>query len=101
MDCISPSTAATESATSGKPASWLDLEPHIHDARSAARVLSILLDEALRSHHPLQKSGDGYASLWLSDEIIDALNFTTTNLLVATRQAADTFNAASDARQRD
>lgn len=98
MDYATPSTTASESATTptAKPASWLDLEAPIYEARSAARVLSILLDEALKSQHPLQKSGDGYVSLWLGDDIIDALNYTATNLLVATGEAARTFEQLPD-----
>jgi hypothetical protein len=51
------------------------------------------------SKHPSLKSGDGYTLLWLGDDIIDALGFTATNLLIATSAAADTFKAVTVARK--
>ena len=99
MDYAPTSTTSSESATSGEQPTLLDLEQPIYDARSAARVMAFLLDEALKSRHPLQKSGDGYTSLWLGDDIIDALNYTATNMLIATGQAADTFKAVTVARK--
>jgi hypothetical protein len=99
MDYAPTSTASSESATSGEQPSLLDLEQPIYDARSAARVLRFLLDEAMMSKHPSLKSGDGYTLLWLGDDIIDALGFTATNLLIATGQAAGAFKAVADARK--
>jgi hypothetical protein len=97
-DTTTTTSHAPATALDAKPASWLDLEPHVYEARSAARVLHFLLTEALDSQHPLQKSGEGYQSLWLGEDIVDALNYTVTKILVATRQTAEAFEQVVAAR---
>ena len=74
--------------------SWLDLEPHVHDAPAAAKVTYFLIQELLDSEHPLHPSGkdSGYKSLWIGTDLVHAVQFALTALLVHTREAADTFD---------
>lgn len=75
-------------------ASWLDLEPHVHDAAAAAKVTYFLIQELLDSEHPLHPSGkdNTYKSLWIGCDLMHAVQFALTTLLVHTREAADTFD---------
>ena len=84
-------TTHTTSAT--RTASILDLELPITDSKAAARIVAIIVDEILSSHHRSVTTPKGTTALMLDDSTIEALNHSITNLLSHTRKASDAFYA--------
>ena len=83
----------TTHTTSAKKISMLDLEQPITDSKAAARIVAIIVDEILSSHHRSVTTPKGTTALMLDDSTIEALNHSITNLLSHTRKASDAFYA--------
>lgn len=84
------STPSTSAATS-----LLDIEAPVFNSRSAATLVSLVIDEITKSRHPEIAAPHGSQLLLVEDDTIDALHHAVTMLLSHMREAIETFEEAT------
>ncbi len=91
----SPNTPAYESRSDA----WQDLEAQLVHTRASANALAIVIEQIIESRHP--KTGDdGYARLLVDEGALEAASYLVTDLLAHTREATDTYQAATGCMKR-